>query len=92
MLIIDANTPPSWEEGGSAAFVLGTDDQGRDIFSALLYGSRVSLLVGLASVAFSMVLGVTLGLISGYAGGRVTASSCASPTCSCPFPPSWWRC
>ena len=71
VLIIDANTPPSWEEGGSAAFVLGTDDQGRDIFSALLYGSRVSLLVGLASVAFSMVLGVTLGLISGYAGGRV---------------------
>ena len=71
VLIIDANTPPSWEEGGSAAFVLGTDDQGRDIFSALLYGSRVSLLVGLASVAFSMVLGVTLGLISVYAGGRV---------------------
>ena len=57
--------------GRQRGLVLGTDDQGRDIFSALLYGSRVSLLVGLASVAFSMVLGVTLGLISGYAGGRV---------------------
>ncbi|SEI64678.1 MULTISPECIES: ABC transporter permease [unclassified Achromobacter] len=69
--IMDANTPPAWEEGGSPDFLLGTDDQGRDILSAVMYGSRVSLLVGFASVLFSMVLGVTLGLISGYAGGRV---------------------
>ncbi|OFS30524.1 ABC transporter permease, partial [Achromobacter xylosoxidans] len=69
--IMDANTPPAWQEGGSPDFLLGTDDQGRDILSAVLYGSRVSLLVGFASVLFSMVLGVTLGLISGYAGGRV---------------------
>ncbi|OZI40319.1 ABC transporter permease [Bordetella genomosp. 1] len=69
--IMDANTPPAWAEEGSAAFLLGTDDQGRDILSAILYGARVSLLVGFASVLFSMVLGVTLGLISGYAGGRV---------------------
>jgi len=69
--IMDANTPPSWEEGGSRDFLLGTDDQGRDILSAVLYGSRVSLFVGFASVIFSVVLGVTLGLISGYAGGRV---------------------
>ncbi|OZI47195.1 ABC transporter permease [Bordetella genomosp. 5] len=69
--IMDANTPPAWAEEGSASFLLGTDDQGRDVLSAILYGSRVSLLVGFASVLFSMVLGVTLGLISGYAGGRV---------------------
>ncbi|MGN6455886.1 MAG: ABC transporter permease [Achromobacter mucicolens] len=69
--IMDANTPPAWEEGGSPDVLLGTDDQGRDILSAVMYGSRVSLLVGFASVLFSMVLGVTLGLISGYAGGRV---------------------
>jgi len=69
--IMDANTPPAWNPDGSAEFLLGTDDQGRDILSAILYGSRVSLLVGFASVLFSMVLGVTLGLISGYAGGRV---------------------
>ncbi|HTK01258.1 MAG TPA: ABC transporter permease [Bordetella sp.] len=69
--IMDANTPPMWQDGGSAAFVLGTDDQGRDILSAIFYGARVSLLVGCASVLFSMLLGVTLGLVSGYAGGRV---------------------
>ena len=69
--IMDANTPPAWNPDGSAEFLLGTDDQGRDILSAILYGSRVSLLVGFASVLFSMVLGVSLGLISGYAGGRV---------------------
>ena len=54
-------------------FLLGTDSQGRDVFSAILYGSRVSLLVGFASVLFSVVLGVTLGLVSGYLGGRTDA-------------------
>ncbi|MBO1114614.1 ABC transporter permease [Bordetella petrii] len=69
--IMDANTPPAWNPDGNADFLLGTDDQGRDILSAILYGSRVSLLVGFASVLFSMVLGVSLGLVSGYVGGRV---------------------
>ncbi len=50
-------------------FVLGTDDQGRDVFSTILYGMRISLFVGFAAVTFAMVLGVTLGLIAGYAGG-----------------------
>jgi peptide/nickel transport system permease protein len=53
--------------------VFGTDNQGRDILSAILYGSRVSLLVGFASVGFSMLLGVSLGLISGFIGGRTDA-------------------
>ncbi|MBV6304000.1 ABC transporter permease [Candidimonas humi] len=69
--LLDANNPPAWADGGSAQFLLGTDDQGRDILSAILYGSRISLLVGLASVLFSIILGVSLGLISGYAGGRI---------------------
>jgi len=69
--IMDANTPPAWSPEGNPDFLLGTDDQGRDILSAIFYGSRVSLLVGFASVLFSLVLGVTLGLISGYAGGRI---------------------
>ncbi len=69
--LLDANIPPVWSSSGDPRFLLGTDDQGRDMLSAILYGSRISLLVGLASVLFSLVVGVSLGLISGYAGGRV---------------------
>ena len=69
----DALTPPAWEQGGKAGFLLGTDDQGRDVLSAIMFGARISLLVGLASVAFAMLLGVTLGLVAGYVGGKVDA-------------------
>jgi len=63
--------PPAWLAGGDARFVLGSDDQGRDMLSALLYGSRISLLVGVASVLFAAVLGIAVGLVAGYAGGWV---------------------
>jgi peptide/nickel transport system permease protein len=66
-------------------FFLGTDDQGRDLLSAIMFGSRVSLLVGLVSVIFAMLIGVSLGLLAGYAAGRPRRSSCASPTSSCRF-------
>ena len=69
--LLDANLPPAWEANGDPRFLLGTDDQGRDMLSAIFYGSRISLLVGFASVLFSLVVGVSLGLISGYVGGRV---------------------
>jgi peptide/nickel transport system permease protein len=69
----DAFLPPVWSESGRAAFLLGTDNQGRDILSTILHGARVSLIVGLASVLLALFLGVTLGLISGYFGGRVDA-------------------
>jgi len=69
----DALLPPAWIADGQLLYPLGTDDQGRDVLSTLLYGSRVSLLVGLASVVFAMVLGVVLGLVSGYVGGRLDA-------------------
>ncbi|TEA79782.1 ABC transporter permease [Allopusillimonas ginsengisoli] len=69
--LLDASTPPAWTAEGSSQFLLGTDDQGRDMLSAILYGSRISLLVGFASVLLSLAIGVTLGLISGYAGGRI---------------------
>ena len=69
----DALTPPAWEQGGRQGFLLGTDDQGRDVLSAIMFGARISLLVGLASVAFAMLVGVTLGLIAGYVGGKVDA-------------------
>ena len=65
--------PPSWSAGGRSGHPLGTDDQGRDVLSTILYGSRISLLVGLASVAFAMVMGIGLGLLSGYLGGRLDA-------------------
>jgi len=65
----DAFLPPAWEEGGTAKYLLGTDDQGRDILSTIMYGSRTSLIVGFLAVAFAMVLGIGLGLVAGYAGG-----------------------
>jgi peptide/nickel transport system permease protein len=68
--LIDANLPPAWAVGGDSRYLLGTDDQGRDILSAILYGTRASLLIGVASVLLATTLGVTLGLVAGYAGGR----------------------
>ena len=67
----DALLPPAWSDSGQLRYLLGTDDQGRDIVSALLYGARISLLVGLASVFLSALLGVSLGLLSGFVGGMV---------------------
>jgi len=69
----DARLPPAWMAEGSSRYLLGTDDQGRDLLSALFYGARISLLVGLASVILSMIVGVGLGLLSGFAGGKVDA-------------------
>ena len=67
----NARIPPAWLEGGQLRFPLGTDGQGRDLLSVLMYGMRISLLVSFCATLFSLVLGVTLGLISGYAGGRI---------------------
>jgi peptide/nickel transport system permease protein len=64
-------TPPIWAEGGKSAHVLGTDQVGRDILSRIVYGARVSLLVGVAAVAVSLTVGVTLGLLAGFLHGRV---------------------
>ena len=69
----DAFKPPAWEAGGERAYLLGTDNQGRDILSTIMYGARVSLGVGLASVLLSVLLGVSAGLVSGYFGGRIDA-------------------
>lgn len=68
--LADSRLPPAWLPEGRATYLLGTDDQGRDILSALMYGARISLLVGFASVLLSMVVGVALGLLSGYVGGK----------------------
>jgi len=68
--LMDAFIPPIWSEGGDVRFILGTDQQGRDMLSTIIYGSRISLIVGFASIIFAMVLGVFLGVTAGYLGGK----------------------
>ena len=68
-----AFAPPAWVAQGTTKYPLGSDDQGRDVLSTILYGARISLGVGVAAVLFALVLGVTLGLLSGYLGGRLDA-------------------
>jgi len=64
-------TPPVWVQGGNTAYLLGTDQVGRDILSRIIHGARISLIVGVAAVLVSLTVGVTLGLLSGFVGGRV---------------------
>jgi peptide/nickel transport system permease protein len=71
--LLDSNLPPRWVKDGDPKFLLGTDDQGRDILSTILYGTRSSMLIALASVGFALILGVSLGLLAGYKGGRLDA-------------------
>ena len=67
----DARLPHAWQEGGRLTYLLGTDDQGRDILSALIYGARISLVVGIVSVILSVLAGVALGLVAGFKGGWI---------------------
>lgn len=69
----DARLPPAWEAEGIRKYLLGTDDQGRDILSALIYGARISLVVGLVSVMLSVIVGVLFGLLAGFWGGWLDA-------------------
>jgi peptide/nickel transport system permease protein len=71
--LLDARNPPAWLPGGSWDYPLGSDNLGRDVLSTILYGSRISLWVGFASILLAMVLGVGLGLVSGYVGGITDA-------------------
>ncbi len=69
--ILDSKLPPAWSSGGSTEHLLGTDALGRDIFTRVLYGARISLTVGIVAVLIAGAIGVTLGLISGYYGGFI---------------------
>lgn len=71
--LLDSEMPPAWEDGGETRFLLGTDAQGRDMLSAVLYGLRISIVIGVFAVLLQAFLGVAAGLIAGYAGGRVDA-------------------
>ncbi|MCQ2029992.1 ABC transporter permease subunit [Stutzerimonas zhaodongensis] len=64
-------TPPAWQDGGTSQFLLGTDELGRDMLSRLIHGARLSLLIGLASVVFSLVPGILLGLLAGFSPTRL---------------------
>ncbi|MDA0942369.1 MAG: ABC transporter permease [Proteobacteria bacterium] len=68
--LMDAFIPPVWTEEGDVRFILGTDQQGRDMLSTIIYGSRISLIVGFASIAFAMIVGLFLGITAGYIGGK----------------------
>ena len=69
--IMDSEIPPAWQDEGEARFLLGTDAQGRDMLSTILYGTRISIIIGVCAVLMQMFLGITIGLVSGYVGGRI---------------------
>jgi peptide/nickel transport system permease protein len=69
--IMDGETPPSWMEEGSELFLLGTDIQGRDLLSTMIFGLRVSLLIGVGAVLFQAFVGILVGLIAGFFGGKL---------------------
>jgi peptide/nickel transport system permease protein len=87
LVLTDGFTPPAWVSGGTSRYLLGTDDQGRDMLSTIMFGARISLAVGIASVLFSMILGVSLGLAAGYVGGRLDAFIMRVADIQLSFPP-----
>ena len=80
-------TPPAWAPGGSTAYLLGTDQVGRDILSRMIHGARISLLVGVSAVAVSLVVGVGFGLLSGFVGGRTDTAIMTVVDVTLSFPP-----
>lgn len=85
--LMDARLPPAWYPEGSRKYLLGTDDQGRDILSAVIYGARISLIVGVVSVILSVAVGTLLGLIAGFRGGWVDAALMRLCDVMLSFPP-----
>jgi peptide/nickel transport system permease protein len=85
--LADSHLPPAWLADGRATYPLGTDDQGRDILSSLLYGARISLMVGLSAVVLSMAIGVAAGLLAGFVGGIVDAALMRLCDVMLSFPP-----
>lgn len=85
--LMDARLPPAWYPEGTRKYLLGTDDQGRDILSAVIYGARISLIVGVVSVFLSVAVGTLLGLIAGFRGGWVDAALMRLCDVMLSFPP-----
>ena len=85
--LIDSHNPPAWLQGGDMRFLLGSDDQGRDVFSAILYGSRQSIAIGVMATLLAAFIGITLGLVAGYTGGSVDAVIMRAGDIQSTFPP-----
>jgi len=85
--IMDNKLPPAWLDGGSSEYLLGTDTQGRDILSAILYGGRISMIVGLGAVALGVGIGVVAGLLAGFNGGLTDAIIMRLAEIQFSFPP-----
>src|SRR3954462_8823899 len=85
--LLNSRISPLWTADGQSPFLLGTDEQGRDVLSAILYGLRISLLVGILGGVFSGALGIGLGLIAGYFGGRVDTIIMRIADVQLTFPP-----
>jgi peptide/nickel transport system permease protein len=69
--VINSSQPPAWQQGGSMEFLLGTDDQGRDMLSAVLYGLRTSIVISALGVLLAAAIGISLGIVAGYFGGFI---------------------
>ena len=80
--IMNSEIPPAWMEEGEENFLLGTDVQGRDLLSTMIYGLRLSILIGIGAVMLQAFMGILIGLIAGYIGGSSIPSSCGWPTSS----------
>ena len=89
--VLDARLAPGEHAGNGMVFLLGSDEQGRDILSAVMYGLRISIGVGLVSTVIALLLGATLACWQASWAGAQKLSSCAWPTCSCRSRPSCWR-
>ncbi len=69
--IMNSELPPMWLDGGSSTFILGTDNMGRDLLSTMIYGLRISVVIGICAVALQAFIGIMMGLTAGYVGGKV---------------------
>jgi peptide/nickel transport system permease protein len=85
--LTDAFIPPVWSDQGDSAYLLGTDDQGRDMLSTILYGLRISLMVGFASVLLAALIGIGLGVTAGYLGGWIDGAIMRLADIQLSFPP-----